>query len=83
MGRSAGPEIFARPEPNPIEQTFAKLKHPCANAPTDQLLQAFTPPECANCFENAGYGHCELGKSVDATLRLENGRPYYADRNPL
>jgi transposase len=53
------------PDLNPIEQAFAKLKHllrKCAArtveaicAAIGQLLQTFTPPECANYFENAGY----------------------------
>ena len=54
------------PDLNPIEQVFAKLKHMMRNAqPRDveatwrkagQLLDLFTPHECANYFANAGYG---------------------------
>ena len=54
------------PDLNPIEQVFAKLKHLMRNAqPRDveatwrkagQLLDLFTPHECANYFANAGYG---------------------------
>ena len=53
------------PDLNPIEQVFAKLKHllrKAAARTTDtvcaaigQLLDAFSPQECANYFENAGY----------------------------
>jgi transposase len=67
--RSAGAKLFLlpkySPDLNPIEQVFAKLKHllrKCAArsvealcAAIGQLLQAFTPEECANYFENAGY----------------------------
>jgi len=67
--RSAGAKLFFlpkySPDLNPIEQVFAKLKHllrKCAVrtvealcAAIGQLLQAFTPQECANYFENAGY----------------------------
>jgi transposase len=67
--RSAGAKLFFlpkySPDLNPIEQVFAKLKHllrKCAArtvealcAAIGQLLQAFTPEECANYFENAGY----------------------------
>jgi len=66
--RSAGAKLFFlpkySPDLNPIEQVFAKLKHllrKCAArtvealcAAIGQLLQAFTPEECANYFENAG-----------------------------
>jgi len=65
--RSAGAKLFFlpkySPDLNPIEQVFAKLKHllrKCAArtvealcAAIGQLLQAFTPEECANYFENA------------------------------
>ena len=54
------------PDLNPIEQVFAKLKHLMRNAqPRDveatwrkagQLLDLFSPQECANYFANAGYG---------------------------
>jgi transposase len=67
--RAAGAKLFLlpkySPDLNPIEQVFAKLKHllrKCAArtveaicAAIGQLLQAFTPQECANYFENAGY----------------------------
>ena len=53
------------PDLNPIEQVFAKLKHLLRKAAArtveavcaaiGQLLQAFTPHECANYLENAGY----------------------------
>jgi putative transposase len=53
------------PDLNPIEQVFAKLKHLLRKAAArtveavcaaiGQLLQAFTPHECANYHENAGY----------------------------
>ena len=54
------------PDLNPIEQVFAKLKHLMRAAqPRDiettwrkagQLLDLFTPQECANYLANAGYG---------------------------
>lgn len=54
------------PDLNPIEQVFAKLKHFMRSAqPRDveatwrkagQLLDRFTPRECANYLVNAGYG---------------------------
>jgi transposase len=67
--RSAGAKLFFlpkySPDLNPIEQVFAKLKHllrKCAErtveaicAAIGQLLHAFTPQECANYFQNAGY----------------------------
>jgi putative transposase len=53
------------PDLNPIEQVFAKLKHllrkAAARNPDDvcaaigQLLDGFTPHECANYFKNSGY----------------------------
>jgi transposase len=53
------------PDLNPIEQVFAKLKTllrkataRTVDAVTDaigQLLDEFTPQECANYFRNAGY----------------------------
>jgi transposase len=55
------------PDLNPIEQVFAKLKHllrksgprtdEALSAAVAQLLQTFTPQECANYFKNAGYAH--------------------------
>jgi transposase len=54
------------PDLNPIEQAFSKLKHWLRDAQarsTDaicaalaQILDAFTPDECANFFANSGYG---------------------------
>jgi transposase len=53
------------PDLNPIEQVFAKLKHLLRKAAArtlealcaavGELLGTFTPHECANYFENAGY----------------------------
>lgn len=68
--RSAGAKLFLlpkySPDLNPIEQVFAKLKHLLRKAAArtieavcasiGQLLDAFTPQECANYFKNAGYG---------------------------
>jgi transposase len=67
--RSAGAKLFFlpkySPDLNPIEQVFAKLKHLLrkAAARTDdaiclalgEILQAFTPDECAKYFVNSGY----------------------------
>jgi transposase len=67
--RSAGAKLFLlpkySPDLNPIEQVFAKLKHllrKCAArsieavcAAIGELLKTFTPKECANYFQNAGY----------------------------
>jgi transposase len=54
------------PDLNPIEQVFAKLKHMMRKAqPRDveatwrkagQLIELFTPNECANYLANSGYG---------------------------
>jgi putative transposase len=54
------------PDLNPIEQVFAKLKHLLRKAAARtlqavvaairELLDAYTAPECANYFTNAGYG---------------------------
>ena len=54
------------PDLNPIEQVFSKLKHLMRKAqPRDveatwrkagQLLDLFSPQECANYIANAGYG---------------------------
>ena len=54
------------PDLNPIEQVFAKLKHLMRKAqPRDveatwrkvgQLLDLFSPRECANYLANSGYG---------------------------
>ena len=53
------------PDLNPIEQVFAKLKHFLRKAAArtveavcvaiDEILQAFTPEECANYLKNSGY----------------------------
>jgi transposase len=67
--RSAGAKLFFlpkySPDLNPVEQVFAKLKHLLrkGNARTVEsvcaaigdILQAFTPEECANYFRNSGY----------------------------
>jgi transposase len=67
--RYAGAKLFFlppySPDLNPIEQVFAKLKTLLRKADerTVQdtwqriglLLDAFSPPECANYFKNAGY----------------------------
>jgi putative transposase len=67
--RSVGAKLFFlpkySPDLNPIEQVFAKLKHllrKAAARSTDNvcdaigdLLQAFSPHECANYFTNSGY----------------------------
>ncbi len=54
------------PDLNPIEQVFAKLKHVMRKAQprnveatwrkVGQLLDLFSPDECANYLRNAGYG---------------------------
>ena len=54
------------PDLNPIEKVFAKLKHLLRKAQArtretvcaaiGQLLDAFSPEECANYFKEAGYG---------------------------
>ncbi len=54
------------PDLNPIEQVFAKLKHLLRKAAArtrddvctaiGQLLDTFSPTECANYFANSGYG---------------------------
>ena len=54
------------PDLNPIEQVFAKLKHLMRKAQprsieatwrkVGDLLDLFTPAECANYLANAGYG---------------------------
>ena len=56
------------PDLNPIEMIFAKLKallRKAAERTTEalwnritQLLEAFTPRECANCIIHAGYAPC-------------------------
>jgi putative transposase len=67
--RAAGARLFYlpkySPDLNPIEQLFAKLKHLLRRAAArtteavcaaiGQLLDAFTPQECANYFKNSGY----------------------------
>jgi transposase len=67
--RAAGAKLLflpkCSPDPNPIEQAFAKLKHLLRKAAArtveavcaaiGQLLGTFTPAECTNYFKNAGY----------------------------
>lgn len=67
--RSAGAKLLFlpkySPDLNPIEQVFAKLKHLLRKAAArtfdtvcaaiGQLLDSFTPTECANYFKNSGY----------------------------
>jgi transposase len=67
--RAAGAKLFFlppySPDLNPIEQVFAKLKTLLRKAAErtieatwrriGQLLDAFTPAECANYLANAGY----------------------------
>jgi transposase len=67
--RSAGAKLFFlpkySPDLNPIEQVFAKLKHLLRKAAArtveavcaaiGEILQAFTPEECANYLTNSGY----------------------------
>jgi transposase len=67
--RAAGAKLFFlpqySPDLNPIEQVFAKLKHLLRKAAArtieaictaiGEILQAFTPDECANYFSNSGY----------------------------
>ena len=67
--RSAGAKLFFlpkySPDLNPIEQVFAKLKHLLRKAAArtveaictaiGELLDTFSPEECANYFSNSGY----------------------------
>ena len=67
--RAAGAHLFFlppySPDLNPIEQLFAKLKHLIRKAEPrtieatwrklGALLDAFSPAECANYLQNAGY----------------------------
>ena len=67
--RAAGAHLFFlppySPDLNPIEQLFAKLKHLIRKAEPrtveatwrklGDLLDLFSPPECANYLTNAGY----------------------------
>ena len=67
--RSVGAKLFFlpkySPDLNPIEQVFAKLKHLLRKAAArtvdavcaaiGQLLDAFTPKECANYLKSSGY----------------------------
>ena len=67
--RSAGAKLFFlpkySPDLNPIEQVFAKLKHLLRKAAArtvdtvctaiGQVLDAFSPEECANYLKNSGY----------------------------
>ena len=66
--RSVGAKLFFlpkySPDLNPIEQVFAKLKHllrkaaartvDAVRAAIGELLDAFTPAECANYLKNSG-----------------------------
>ena len=68
--RAAGAKLLFQPkyspDLNPIEQLFAKLKHSLRKAAARtvdavgasivQTLQTVTPQECANYFQNSGYG---------------------------
>ena len=68
--RSRGAHLLllpaSSPDLNPIEQVFAKLKHlmrksqprgvEAAWRTAGQILERFTPKECANSLVNAGYG---------------------------
>lgn len=67
--RNAGAKLLFlpkySPDLNPIEQVFAKLKHLLRKAQarsydalleaTGEVLDAFTPDECANYLRNSGY----------------------------
>ena len=67
--RSVGAKLFFlpkySPDLNPIEQVFAKLKHLLRKAVArtvdgvcaaiGEVLDAFTPEECANYLKNSGY----------------------------
>jgi transposase len=67
--RTAGAKLILlpkySPDLNPIEQVFAKLKHLLRKAAArsreavsnaiGQLLQTYTPQECANYLANSGY----------------------------
>ena len=58
------------PDLNPIEQTFAKIKHWMRAAQhrsidhicrhIDELVQTIQPLECANYFANAGYASIKM-----------------------
>ena len=68
--RRAGARLFLlpkySPDLNPIEQVFAKFKHLLRKAAArtreavcaaiGQLLNSYTPGECANYLRNSGYG---------------------------
>lgn len=67
--RSAGAKLFLlpkySPDLNPIEQVFAKLKHLLCKAAArtqeavcstiSEILDSYSPDECANYFRNSGY----------------------------
>jgi len=69
--RAKGAQLFLlpsySPDMNPIEMVFAKLKTLLRQAPErtrdglwnciGELLDRFTPDECANYFRAAGYGY--------------------------
>jgi len=66
VGRDPRYDRASSPDLNPIEQVFAKLKHLLRKAqPRDveatwrkvgQLIDLFSPAECANYLVNSGYG---------------------------
>ena len=72
--RNAGARLWFlppySPDLNPIEQTFAKIKHWMRMAQkrdmeeawrhVGQILGTFSPDECANYFTNAGYASVKI-----------------------
>jgi putative transposase len=76
--RSAGARLWYlppySPDLNPIEQTFAKIKHWMRQAQkrsvedawrhTGRLAQAIEPGECRNYFANAGYASVKKSKML-------------------
>ena len=86
--RSAGAKLFFlpkySPDLNPIEQVFAKLKHLLRNAAArtietvvaaiGELLDTFTPQECANYLANAGYeANLKTSRSSASGMGQETG----------
>jgi transposase len=77
--RSVGAKLFFlpkySPDLNPIEQVFAKLKHSLRKAlartgeavcrALGEVLNAFTPDECANYFANSGYRRTQSHHALD------------------
>ena len=67
------------PDLNPIEQAFAKLKALLRQAaqgsieafwgPIGRLLDRFTPDECRNYFENAGYASSQTENALGPCRR--------------